>query len=575
MVVQDPNPLETNANITYLGFNQDQTCLAVGTWQGFMIFATESFALLHNEECGAVSLCEMLFRSSLLALAGYSCPGSEAPSSSARQLTMWNTKERRSIVQLHFNSRIHSVKMNHRRVVVLLQQKIHIFDLKTMKSLHVIDRTPSQWADPALGWLCASLERGYLATPLALAGSASLQGGHAWSSTHHTQSGGANGNVSAAAPDGHQQAPGTASGPDTEPGLVTIVDTYTLKPIGTLLAHSSPIQALCLNPTGQLLATASNKGTVIRLFAVPSFDRLCTFRRGNTPSLIHGLHFSRDSLFLCGSSASGTVHIFRNADKVLNSLPLQSEEATVGAAQREMIISQVNFREPEADEIQVQSDCTDADVEAEEINGWNVVFERPERVLERCNSWPKPSSPRQSPKISAKHAMQMISVGSQHAAGYTARYAKSLLQLLPASCRELVDAVRAFAWVRLQEEESTKMNRSSGSRSGSSYSWNETAAGNGPDATCHGGYIACINQKRRGDKGLEVMVATEHGCAHIYDCHSTTGGECRLRTEHSFMGQLIAKQHAQSRSARGIDAGDDLPQSHVSARDTAFAQEAA
>jgi hypothetical protein len=558
MVVQEPNPLENVANITYLGFNQDQTCLAVGTWQGFMIFATENFALLHHEECGAVSLCEMLFRTSLLALAGYSLPGREAPSSSARQLTMWNTRERRSIVQLHFNSRIHSVKMNHRRVVVLLQPKIHIFDLKTMKSLHVIDRTTSQWADSSLGWLCASLERGYLATPLALAGSASLQGGHAWSSIHHA--GGGGGAARTAAPDGNPQMSGTGPSPDMEPGLVTIVDTYTLKPIGTLLAHRTPIQALCLNPTGQLLATASTKGTVVRLFAVPSFDRLCTFRRGNTESLIHGLHFSRDSLFLCASAGTGTVHIFRNADKVLNALPLQSEEATVGAAQREMIISQVSpgsqtedFRESEADEFPAEADCRD--VEAEESNGWNVVFERPERVLERCNSWPKPQSPRHSSKITAQHALQTLSVASEFAAGYTAKYAKSLLQLLPTSCRELVDAVRAFAWVRLHEEEPSKVNRASGSRTGS---YSRTQLGSGQATICHGGYIACITQKQRGSQGLEVMVASEHGCAHIYDCHPTTGGECRLRTEHSFTGQLIAKQHAHSRSAREPEASNDI-----------------
>lgn len=71
--------------------------------------------------------------------------------------------------QLSFTAKIHGVKMNHRRVVVLLQQRIHIFDIKTMKALHTIDRVSSPWADPSLAWLCTASERGYLATPLASA----------------------------------------------------------------------------------------------------------------------------------------------------------------------------------------------------------------------------------------------------------------------------------------------------------------------------------------------------------------------------------------------------------------------
>ena len=110
---------------------------------------------------------------------------------------------------------------------------------------------------------------------------------------------------------------------------MTIVDTYTLQPVGTFLAHRSPVQALSLNPTGQLLASASVKGTVVRVFGVPSFELLCVFRRGTNPCQIHELLFSRDSAHICASAATGTVHIFRNTCEMLRSLPLESEEANI------------------------------------------------------------------------------------------------------------------------------------------------------------------------------------------------------------------------------------------------------
>jgi len=569
-----PTPMEQAQGINYLGFNQDQTCLAVGTLYGFKIFSTEGFKLLHEEACGAVSVVEMLFRTSLLALVG--CASTKTPSSSSRALTMWNTKDRCNICQLHFNAQIHAVKMNHRRIAVLLSPKIHIFDLKTMKSLHVIDRSPSPWANPALGWLCASTERGYLATPLALAGSAPLQcsgqGAHSWSAVHHHSS--TRQECSSISPGqtiydrsfrhSCSQLTQGAGYLEAQLGLVTVVDTYTLKPIGTVLAHRSPVQALCLNPTGQLLATASAKGTVIRLFAVPTLDMLFSFRRGTSACRIFGLTFSRDSAQICASAASGTVHIFKNSEKVLGGLPLQSEDATVGAAQREMIsqasqpiaksrdeptpeeeaklraaspalpMAPIKLGPTSAPTVPNRSDAALFEIEAEDLEDWNVVAERPERLLELCMDVPSYGSYR-----TTKNTLQTLSAVSEKAVENTAKYAKSLLQLLPQPCRELVDAHRAFAWVHLRDEE---FHRTAGDvpETGGSDLWLSKlpplAETEGQGMYC--GYAACISSRSSAmGHRPEVLVATAEGCAHIYDFNSATGGECRLRSEHCFMPQ--------------------------------------
>lgn len=85
-------------------------------------------------------------------------------------------------------------------------------------------------------------------------------------------------------------------------------------------AHKSPLSSVALNSEGTLLATASDKGTVIRVFSVPNAQRLFQFRRGTYPARIYSMSFNLVSTLLCVSSATDTVHIFRvgNPDEAQN-----------------------------------------------------------------------------------------------------------------------------------------------------------------------------------------------------------------------------------------------------------------
>lgn len=77
-------------------------------------------------------------------------------------------------------------------------------------------------------------------------------------------------------------------------------------------AHDSPLAAISFSSTGTLIATASEKGTVIRVFRVSDGTRLHEFRRGvKRYAKIYSLAFSADSMFLAASSNTETVHIFR------------------------------------------------------------------------------------------------------------------------------------------------------------------------------------------------------------------------------------------------------------------------
>lgn len=61
--------------------------------------------------------------------------------------------------------------------------------------------------------------------------------------------------------------------------------------IGEIGAHDSEIAALSISSCGKFLATASEIGTVIRVFGLENKRLLYTLRRGTKPAKIYSLSF--------------------------------------------------------------------------------------------------------------------------------------------------------------------------------------------------------------------------------------------------------------------------------------------
>lgn len=111
------------------------------------------------------------------------------------------------------------------------------------------------------------------------------------------------------APPSHAPPGGTHITPTS--GDVLLFDTIKLEAINVVEAHRSPLSCITVNDAGTLLATASDKGTIIRVFAIPSARKLYQFRRGSMPSRICSMSFNATSTLLCVSSATDTVHVFK------------------------------------------------------------------------------------------------------------------------------------------------------------------------------------------------------------------------------------------------------------------------
>ncbi|XP_063851805.1 WD repeat domain phosphoinositide-interacting protein 2-like isoform X10 [Scylla paramamosain] len=234
--------------------------LGVGTRIGYRLYSLSTLDKLElicdNVPAGNEDTCivERLFSSSLVAVVSLSSP---------RKLKVCHFKKNSEICNYSYPNTILGVKLNRARLVVCLEESLYIHNIRDMKVLHTIRDTP-----PNPTGLCAlsiSNENCFLAYP----GSNSI-------------------------------------------GQVQIFDAQNLQAKIMIPAHDSPLAAISFNASGTKIATASERGTVIRVFSVGEGARLHELRRGmKRCATIFSLAFSPDSLFLCASSNTETVHVFR------------------------------------------------------------------------------------------------------------------------------------------------------------------------------------------------------------------------------------------------------------------------
>lgn len=237
-------------------FNQDGGCLAVGTTSGFSVHNLHpTYSLSVDRPLrGGIGRVEMLFRCNLMALVG----GGPTPHSAPHRVLIWDDHLPKEIGELSFRQAVLQVKLRKDAIAVALRDRVYVYHLADLSL-----RDKIYTADNPHGLLALSTQ----VQDMVLAC------------------------------------------PSVTPGHVR-VELYGMRKTVLLEAHDGQLRGLCLTASGSLLATASEKGTVLRVWNIATQSCIHEFRRGVERATITCLAFSWDDQWLSCCSDKGTAHVF-------------------------------------------------------------------------------------------------------------------------------------------------------------------------------------------------------------------------------------------------------------------------
>ncbi|KAL2136556.1 hypothetical protein VTI74DRAFT_3101 [Chaetomium olivicolor] len=247
-------PLDSGSSTVVLSvaFNDDCSCFAVGLNTGFCIFHAETCSLRTTRDFNAgVGLVQMMGKANYVGLVG----GGRQPKFPSNKLILWDDLKSKSALEISALTPVRGVQLSKERIVVVLQNSVRVYKFAKPPALLSAYET----ANNPRG-LC-SLGAKRIAFP---------------------------GRTT-----GHVQLVEISTGNNS-----------------IIPAHSSAVKAIQLSPDGELLATASETGTLIRIFATSNCARLVELRRGIDPATIFSLAFSPSGTMLACTSDKSTLHIF-------------------------------------------------------------------------------------------------------------------------------------------------------------------------------------------------------------------------------------------------------------------------
>ena len=207
----------------------------------------------------------MLNTTNIIALVG----GGKNPKFAINKIIIWDDQKKRDniIGELRFDNPVLNVKLKMDRLIGVCLNKIYIFHLDTLETLDMFDTFDN--LNGIVGF-----SPGELISVLAF--------------------------------------------PHESKGKVRIVNFNSTTQPPIISAHESKIACLSVNRNGTLIATASDKGTLIRIFDVKESKLLIELRRGSKNAEINHIIFDEFNKYVACASGMGTVHIFSIIDTMKN-----------------------------------------------------------------------------------------------------------------------------------------------------------------------------------------------------------------------------------------------------------------
>jgi WD40 repeat protein len=264
METQSQDPV----TITTLGFNQDYQCFQIGTTTGFHIYNSDPQRERFSRLIGHVELIEILYKTNIIVFVGGKYNDKYPPN----KVIIWDDQEAKVLAGVAFSSDVRGLRIRRDRIIVATETKVYVYKFDDITLKQIFDTCPNP--------------RGLIAMS---------QSDDSVVLVH----------------------------PSNKTGVIKInIYDYLNNPFhcsgsNEIHAHHNELSQIAINIDGTKVATASERGTLIRVFDVKLLQLLHEFRRGYDPADIYSIAFSWNPYeLLAVTSNKGTLHIFNmNGDK--------------------------------------------------------------------------------------------------------------------------------------------------------------------------------------------------------------------------------------------------------------------
>ncbi|KAH8201819.1 hypothetical protein TruAng_003993 [Truncatella angustata] len=252
MNTRPPIEAPNEPTVLSVAFNDDASRFSVGLNTGLCIFHTSTCTLnMARDFNGGLALVQMMGSTNFIALVG----GGRSPKYPTNKVMVWDEVKGKVALEITTLTPIRGVQLTRKHVAVVLQNSVRLYEFaKQPKSLAMYETADN------LSGLCCLTDKWLVF-------------------------------------------------PGRTPGQVQVVELAS-ENVSIIPAHTSRLQALQLSTNGELLATASEKGTIIRVFSTSSCAKIAERRRGSESAQIYSLRFSPSGRILACTSAKGSLHVF-------------------------------------------------------------------------------------------------------------------------------------------------------------------------------------------------------------------------------------------------------------------------
>ena len=273
--------MESNKEqLLYSTFNCDNTCFCVGTNLGFRIYNSYPLKCLKKRDIdGGVSVISILNRCNVLAFVGTGDNIKFPPN----KVILWDEEGAKVINEFVLRYNILNVKLKRTKIFLICESNIIVFSLGNYQKIDSIKTFSNK---TGIFGICSDPKINII------------------------------------------------SYPSTDKGKI-IIKKYDEKKEGEFItnefkAHHTEIIALIMNYDGSLVASASVKGTIIRIIKTSNGDIIQELRRGTESAEIYCLSFDFNSTYIACSSNKGTIHIF-NIKNDENNNEVQNQKSYFGS----------------------------------------------------------------------------------------------------------------------------------------------------------------------------------------------------------------------------------------------------